>query len=48
MDPSGRIGTLKPGSLADIVIVEGDPLEDIAVLQDHTKLTTLKGGAIIR
>ena len=32
------------GSLADIIIVSGDPLEDIGVLQDHSKLRIIKGG----
>ena len=30
-----RIGTLAPGKLADLVVVDGDPLRDIAVLQDR-------------
>ena len=29
----GQLGTLEPGKLADIIVVEGDPLKDIAVLQ---------------
>jgi imidazolonepropionase-like amidohydrolase len=44
MDPTGRIGTLSPGSVADLVIVDGDPLSDVTVLQDHTRLTVVKGG----
>lgn len=44
MDPSGRIGTLAPGSTADLVIVAGDPIADIRVLQDHAKLSIVKGG----
>jgi imidazolonepropionase-like amidohydrolase len=44
MDPTGRLGTLEAGSTADFVIVDGDPLEDIRVLQDHDKLTVVKGG----
>ena len=41
-DPNGRLGTLSTGSVADLVLVEGDPLRDITVLQDHSKLTVLK------
>jgi imidazolonepropionase-like amidohydrolase len=48
MDPSGRLGTLEPGSKADLVIVDGDPLSDIRVLQDHAKLTVVKGGRELR
>ena len=46
MDPSGSLGTLEAGTAADLVMVEGDPLEDIRVLQDHAKLTVIKGGEI--
>jgi len=40
-----RIGSLVPGKLADLVVVDGDPLRDIAVLQDRTRLSVMKGGA---
>ena len=30
-----RIGTLAPGKLADLVVVNGDPLRDISILQDR-------------
>jgi imidazolonepropionase-like amidohydrolase len=42
-----RIGTLVPGKLADLVIVDGDPLRDIGVLQDRTQLTVMKGGLVV-
>jgi imidazolonepropionase-like amidohydrolase len=32
------LGTLEPGKLADVVVVDGDPLEDITILQDSTKI----------
>lgn len=47
MDPSGRLGTLAPGTAADLVIVAGDPLKDIRVLQDHSKLTVIKAGQTV-
>jgi imidazolonepropionase-like amidohydrolase len=46
MDPGGQLGTLAEGTLADIVIVDGDPLADVRVLQDHAALTVLKGGRV--
>jgi imidazolonepropionase-like amidohydrolase len=47
MDRTGRLGTLEPGTLADLVVVEGDPLQDIRVLQDQSKLTVMKGGRTV-
>jgi imidazolonepropionase-like amidohydrolase len=29
----GQLGTLKPGAFADLIAVEGDPLDDITALQ---------------
>lgn len=45
VDPSGRQGTLAAGSVADLVIVAGDPSKDVRVLQDRTKLSVVKGGS---
>jgi imidazolonepropionase-like amidohydrolase len=33
------VGTVQPGMLADLVVVEGDPLQNIAVLQDLRRMT---------
>jgi imidazolonepropionase-like amidohydrolase len=40
------VGTLEPGKLADIVAVDGNPLEDIQALQRVRFV--MKGGAIVR
>jgi imidazolonepropionase-like amidohydrolase len=49
VDPSGMLGTLEAGKLADLVVVNGDPLADITVLQDHDRLTAvMKDGVIYR
>jgi len=38
-------GTLEAGKLADLIVVDGDPLRDIRVLQDRSRiLAVLKGG----
>jgi imidazolonepropionase-like amidohydrolase len=34
----GEVGTIQPGKLADLVVVEGDPLQNIAVLQDLQRM----------
>jgi len=45
--PEGGLGTLEPGSLADLVIVKGNPHEDIKVLQTADNiLAVMKGGQI--
>jgi|SRR5579871_912316 len=42
----GRIGALKPGYLADVVAVPGNPLEDIGVLEKVAFV--MKGGIVYR
>jgi len=42
----GQIGALKPGYLADVVAVPGNPLTDISVLQKVTFV--MKGGVVYR
>ncbi|HWE98283.1 MAG TPA: amidohydrolase family protein [Caulobacteraceae bacterium] len=32
LDESGRLGCIAPGALADLIVVDGDPLADLAVL----------------
>jgi imidazolonepropionase-like amidohydrolase len=42
-----EVGTLEKGRLADLVVVRGDPLDDITVLLDPARIElVLKGGAI--
>jgi imidazolonepropionase-like amidohydrolase len=42
----GQIGALKPGYFADIIAVPGDPLKDIAVLQNVRFV--MKGGVVYK
>jgi imidazolonepropionase-like amidohydrolase len=44
-----EIGTVEEGKLADLLLVEGDPLENISVLQkrDNLKLI-MKGGRVVK
>lgn len=42
-----EIGTVEPGKLADMIAVSGNPLEDIAVLEDHQRIAlVIKGGTV--
>lgn len=42
-------GLIAPGRLADLIVIDGDPLADITVLQDPAKiLTVLKGGEPVK
>jgi imidazolonepropionase-like amidohydrolase len=47
MGSGDQFGTLEPGKLADVLVVDGDPLRDISVLTDRGKfLAVLQGGVI--
>ena len=47
MSNDGLLGKLDEGKLADLVIIDGNPLEDITVLQDHKKIkAVMKDGLI--
>ncbi len=43
-----EIGTLEEGKLADLLVVDGDPLADVSVLQDKTRLKVImKDGVVV-
>src|SRR5262249_45838479 len=47
MGRGNEFGTLEPGKLADVLVVDGDVLSDIAILEDRTRfLAVLQGGVI--
>jgi imidazolonepropionase-like amidohydrolase len=44
-----RTGTLEPGKWADIILVQGDPLTDIQVLQQAERITgVIKAGRVVK
>jgi imidazolonepropionase-like amidohydrolase len=43
------LGELKTGYLADLLVVDGDPLRDVRVLQDKTRLKAIiKDGLLFK
>jgi len=49
MGMEAEIGTVEAGKLADLIVVEGNPLEDIHILQDENKIKwVMKGGEILK
>lgn len=47
VDPD-NLGTLEPGKFADVLVVDGDPLQDIRVLQDPARIAAvLLGGEAV-
>jgi imidazolonepropionase-like amidohydrolase len=41
-----RVGAIEPGRLADLVAVQGDPLEDVDLLTDVDFV--MKGGEVVK
>ena len=41
------VGTLEPGKLADFLLVDGDPLSDITLLQDSERITVYQEGVLV-
>jgi imidazolonepropionase-like amidohydrolase len=49
MGRGDELGTVTAGKLADLLVVDGNPLTDIALLQDRAKLLAiLKGGQLVK
>jgi imidazolonepropionase-like amidohydrolase len=48
MGRAHELGAVREGFLADLLVVDGDPLADIGVLQDQARLVAiLKGGTLV-
>ena len=46
LDPSGSIGTIRPGAHADLIAVDEDPMADVSALR--TLRLVMKGGVVVR
>ena len=47
LDTDADVGTLEAGKLADVLVVEGDVLADISILQDRSRLrAVIQGGTM--
>lgn len=46
MDMAGELGLVRPGYLADLLLVDGDPLADIRILQDPDRLLMIMQGGV--
>jgi imidazolonepropionase-like amidohydrolase len=44
-----QVGTIAPGKLADLIVVDGDPLQDVAIVRDRARIAlVMKDGAVFR
>jgi imidazolonepropionase-like amidohydrolase len=48
MSRGNEFGTLEKGKLADVLVVDGDVLADIRLLEDRSKLIAVMQGGIIK
>lgn len=43
-----EIGTLEAGKLADVLVVDGDVLADISVLEDRSRIVAVMQGGVVK
>ena len=49
LDMDKEVGTIETGKYADLVILDGDPLADIRILQEETRIIQVfKGGTRVK
>jgi imidazolonepropionase-like amidohydrolase len=49
VDPPARVGVIEPGALADLVIVDGDPVQDLSLLARPNEVlkAVIRDGALV-
>jgi len=45
---SHELGTVEPGKLADLLVVDGDVLADVSILQDRSRFLAVMQGGVIK
>ncbi|MDB5310977.1 MAG: imidazolonepropionase [Gemmataceae bacterium] len=48
MGRADEFGTLEPGKLADVLVVDGDVLADISVLEDRSRFVAVMQGGVVK
>jgi imidazolonepropionase-like amidohydrolase len=48
MGRASEFGTLEAGKLADVLVVDGDVLADIAILEDRSRFLAVVQGGVIK
>ena len=48
MGRGDEFGTLEPGKLADVLVVDGDVLADISLLEDRSTFLAVMQGGVVR
>ena len=49
LELADQVGTIEPGKLADIVVMDGNPLDDINLFQEPDRIVhVMKDGAVVR
>src|SRR5438874_8462368 len=43
-----EFGTLEPGKLADLLVVDGDVLEEISLLEDRSRFIAVMQGGVVK
>jgi imidazolonepropionase-like amidohydrolase len=48
MGRGDELGTLRAGKLADVLVVDGDVLADISILEDRKRILAVMQGGIVK